>query len=312
MHQFAMRKRQRESKLPKEVISLTAYSQLELYLSKFTAGELGLILLLGRHGTGKSECVRRAAHVHRAAQGVGSPIHENALYVEGHMQPFGLYRCLWEFQNKPVILDDLDKLYTDVTCVRILKALCNTEKVRRITWLTNLAMNSDCVPPSFTTRSNVILVANEWHSANVNIRALEDRAIILHFDPSNAEVHRRVGEWFDDQQVYEFMTSVLHLVPSLSMRYYCKGSQLRRAGLSDWRTSLLQMVLPDPRVACIVSLQHDRGLRTEHARVERFISMTGYSRASYFRIKAELVRQACLRIPNDNSAHGSEGAGVDA
>ena len=45
--------------LPREVISLTTYAQL-VYLAKFSVGELGLVLLLGRHGTGKSEGVRRA------------------------------------------------------------------------------------------------------------------------------------------------------------------------------------------------------------------------------------------------------------
>ena len=39
--------------VPREVIRVTAYAHLELYLSKFARGELGLVLLLGRHGTGK-------------------------------------------------------------------------------------------------------------------------------------------------------------------------------------------------------------------------------------------------------------------
>ena len=55
-----MRKRERAAELPLEVISLTTYPQLDLYLAKFSAGELGLVLLLGRHGTGKSESVKRA------------------------------------------------------------------------------------------------------------------------------------------------------------------------------------------------------------------------------------------------------------
>jgi len=46
--------------LPREVISLTTYAQLDLYLEKFAVGEFGLLLLLGWHGTGKSESVRRA------------------------------------------------------------------------------------------------------------------------------------------------------------------------------------------------------------------------------------------------------------
>lgn len=45
--------------MPREVIRLSAYAQLDLYLTKFARGELGLVLLLGRHGTGKSESVRQ-------------------------------------------------------------------------------------------------------------------------------------------------------------------------------------------------------------------------------------------------------------
>ena len=116
----------------------------------------------------------------------GSP-----LYVEGHMQPFGLYRQLWEFRDRPIVLDDLDRLYADPDCVRLLKPLCNTVKQKRLHWLSNLTMSEGQLPSSFATSSNVILIANEWKSLNPNVRALEDRAIILHFDPSNEEVHRR-------------------------------------------------------------------------------------------------------------------------
>lgn len=279
------------STLPKEVISLTTYAQLDLYLAKFSAGKLGLVLLLGRHGTGKSESVKRALRIVGPAQG-GRAAGQPVLYVEGHMQPFGLYRHLWENRDRPVVLDDLDKLYADANCVRLLKPLCNTERIKRITWLTNLTLNDPFVPTSFTTTSSVILIANEWRTANPNVRALEDRAIILHFSPSNAEIHRRVGEWFHDPEVYGLIAETMPAITALSMRHYCKGAQLRRAGLPDWRSSLLQMVLPDPRLACIVAMQHDATLRSEEQRVERFVAATGSSRATYFRMKAKLATLA--------------------
>lgn len=211
------------------------------------------------------------------------------LYVEGHMQPFGLYRQLWEHRDQPVVLDDLDRLYADPDCVRLLKPLCNTVHEKRLHWLTNVTVNAVDLPPSFVTSSSVILVANEWKSLNPNVRALEDRAIILHFAPDNPEVHRQVGRWFDDPEVYEFLESLLPVIPAVSMRHYCKGSQLRRAGLVDWRTSLLQMVVPDRKAACLVEAQHDPALRCEDERVARFRAATGASRATYFRIKARLA-----------------------
>jgi hypothetical protein len=287
---------QRQAALPREVISLTTYAQLDLYLAKFAAGELGLVLLLGRHGTGKSESVKRALSFSSSLESNADPTVPDVLYVEGHMQPFGLYRDLWDHRNQPVVLDDLDKLHADGGCVRLLKPLCNTERVRRVTWLSNLTLNDSALPTSFVTTSSVILIANEWRTANPSVRALEDRAISLHFDPSKAEVHRRVREWFQDAEVYEFIEKVLPWITELSMRHYCKGSQLRRAGLPDWRNSLLQMVLPDPRLACIVALRHEPALKSEQERVERFIVATGCSRATYFRMKARLVNTHSLEV----------------
>jgi hypothetical protein len=281
-----MSMRSRSPSVPREVIRLTAYEHLDLYLSKFARGELGLVLLLGRHGTGKSETVRRV---------LSSPVHTGKrdgrlLYVEGHMQPFGLYRQLWEFRDQLVVLDDLDRLYADQDCVRLLKPLCNTVRHKHLSWLTNVTANDRSLPSSFTTSSSVILICNEWKSLNPNVRALEDRAIILHFCPDNAAVHRKVQEWFEDREVYDFLGKLLPLIPEISMRHYCKGAHLRRAGLTDWRRSLLQMVLPDARKAAVVAVQNDPALTTEEQRVAEFVSITGASRATYFRAKASLGR----------------------
>ncbi len=275
--------------VPREVIPVRTYAQLDLYLAKFSAEELGLVLLLGRPGTGKSESVKRALCVHDGTPQVSVNSIGTPLYIEGHMQPFGLYRQLWEYRNQPIVLDDLDRLYADPDCVRLLKPLCNTVKNKRLHWLSNLTMNDGVLPSSFITSSNVILIANEWKSLNPNVRALEDRAIILHFNPTNEEVHCKVSEWLDDPEVYAFLGQIMTLAPTISMRHYCKGSQLRRAGLHDWRDSLLQMLIPDTREACLIAVQHDPCLQSEHERVEQFIAVTKCSRATYFRLKSRLL-----------------------
>ena len=277
--------------VPRDVIPVTTYEQLDRYLGKFSSDELGLVLLLGRPGTGKSEGVKRALSVPDSTAGDARRPGGSPLYVEGHMQPFGLYRQLWEFRDRPIVLDDLDRLYADPNCVRLLKPLCNTVKQKRLHWLSNLTMSEGQLPSSFVTSSNVILIANEWKSLNPNVRALEDRAIILHFDPSNEEVHRKVREWLDDPEVYAFIGEVMALAPALSMRHYWKGSQLRRAGLDDWRTSLLRMLIADAREACVLAMQHDPRFRSERERVEEFIAATRCSRATYFRLKSRLVVQ---------------------
>jgi len=283
-----MRNRLKRTDRPREVIRLSTYAQLDMYLTKFAAGELGLILLLGRHGTGKTESVKRCLRMSRSQPHGFETDQPKVLYVEGHIKPFGLYHGLWEYRNRPVVLDDLDRLYADPDCIRLLKPLCNSQPQRHIAWLTNLTLQNADVPASFFTTSRVILIANEWHTLNANVCALEDRAIILQFEPSNPEMHRQVGTWFQDDEVYQFVAGIMPCIKSLSMRHYWKGSQLRRAGLPDWRNNLLEMMLSDPLLARVAALQHEPSLVAEHDRVARFIQATGCSRATYYRAKARL------------------------
>ena len=53
-----MTTRSRSPAVPHEVIRLSDYAQLDLYLTKFARGDLGLVLLLGRHGTGKRDTIK--------------------------------------------------------------------------------------------------------------------------------------------------------------------------------------------------------------------------------------------------------------
>ena len=285
-----MKHRRPDLKLPVDVIDIITYEEFHQYMVKFAEGELGLVLLLGRPGTGKTETVKRVVgfdeeETHRQGQGGAG---RRVLYVEGHAQPFGLYGQLWEHRDCPVILDDLDRLYGKPECVRLLKPLCSNRHAKRITWYTNATLGSGGLPSSFITTSNVILIANEWRSLNANVQALEDRAIIIHFAPTNVEVHRQVATWFDDQEVFDFVGRYLGCVPHISMRHYEKGSMLRGAKIADWKNRLLQMILPDKRMAVVAALQVDPELGSDKERVDRFVQETGQSRPTYYRLKQDL------------------------
>lgn len=260
---------------------VTNYHDLDRYVCKFAEGSLDLVLLLGKPGIGKTEAVKQAL-------GTDDDRHGGALYVEGHAQPFGLYQGLWRYRNSPVVLDDLDRLYANPDCVRILKPLCNTRRAKRISWLSNAVASVPGLPSQFTTTSNVMLIANEWRSLNGNVRALEDRTIVLWFNPTAEEIHRKTAEWFDEPEIYHFIGSYLPQIPQLSMRYYEKAKRLRHAGFSDWKKSLLQMMLSDRIVAVVAGLQLDPLRSNEAQRIKQFTAETGLSRATYFRVKARL------------------------
>ena len=271
--------------MPDDAIPVTNYPDLDRYLCKFAEGTLDLVLLLGKPGIGKTEAVKHAL-------GIDDSRISKTLYIEGHAQPFGLYQGLWRHRDSPVVLDDLDRLYANPDCVRILKPLCNTRRSKRISWLSNAVTAVPELPTEFTTTSNVMLIANEWRSLNSNVRALEDRTITLWFNPSNEEIHRKTAEWFDEPEIYQFISGYLPHIRQLSMRYYEKAKRLRNAGFLNWKKSLLQMMLTDRTAAVVASLQLDPLLANDTQRIQQFTAETGLSRATYFRVKAKLSKPA--------------------
>ena len=80
-------------------------------------------MLIGSPGIAKSQTAQRA---------IGNRPH---IYIETHATAFGMYRQLYAGRNQQTIIDDVDHIYSDRASVRLLKSLCNTDKVKTLRWL---------------------------------------------------------------------------------------------------------------------------------------------------------------------------------
>ena len=252
-------------------IRLTEYDQLETFARAFAEGSLNLMIVVGRPGIAKSETIRNCV--------------KDACWIEGTASAFGMYQALHEHKDKLVCIDDVDSLYSDKAAVRLLKSLCQTRESKTLRWLTNAAAKND-LPTSFETTSSVCIIANEWSNLNANVDALVDRGHFLHFDPTNDQVHAKVKEWFDDDEVYSWFDQHLALFPALSMRSYVKAKELKAAEM-DWKAFSLSHLGDKERA--LVGLLGRNDFENEAARVEEFQLKTGASRATYFNIKKKFV-----------------------
>jgi hypothetical protein len=260
-------------------IVVRTYEEFRHFVHQFVAGRFHLLMLLGSPGVAKSQTVTRA---------IGNRAH---LYLDTHATAFGMYCQLHLHRDLPTVIDDLDHLYGDRACVRLLKSLCNTDAVKTLRWPSahpKIGDGPDQVPAAFTTRSPVCLIANEWRTLNANVQAIEDRAIIASFQPSVGEVHVEVRQWFSDAEVYDFMEQHLPYITQPSMRYYVKGAQLRQACPDRWQEQLLTLMGVDEARRAIVGILSDATLHTEAARVAAFEAKGLGDRATYFRWKKKL------------------------
>src|SRR5438094_508361 len=191
-------KRRTKGGRPEGALTVTTFDTLSKYIRAFAAGHLNLVILVGQGGLAKSQTVR-------------SHLGDGVCYIQGNATPFGIYEKLYRHRDQFVVIDDVDSLYADRSGIRLLKCLCQTEDEKTLAWHSDARrLDKHGIPREFATKSRVIIICNDWKTLNRNVAALQDRGHVLVFQPSAAEVHRHVGEWFGDPEIYAWFAANLH------------------------------------------------------------------------------------------------------
>ena len=254
--------------LTSSVVRVPTYRELEQYARAFAAGHLNLLLLCGLPGLGKSQCFRRA-------------LHGKVCWLDGNASPFVIYTLAYEHRNQPLVLDDVDGLYQDRRGIRLLKALCQTDPVKTVSWLTAVTTDElSGLPRRFATTSPVAIIANQWQQLNADVAALEDRGHCLEFTPSTLEVHRQAAAWYWDQQIFDFVAAHLHWIKQHSLRTYVLAWELKKAGL-DWRQAVLSRCLTGTLLE-VAKLKANLSFASEEERVRAFVAAGLGCRATFF------------------------------
>jgi len=261
--------------MSRNLVHVSTYQQLEQYLRAFAQGHFHLLILIGAAGLAKSRSVRAA-------------LSGAVCWIEGNATPFGIYLKLNQHCDQPIVFDDVDGLYADRDGIRLLKSLCQTEAEKTIAWYSDArTLERRGIPTEFTTKSRVVIIANDWKTLNRNVAALQDRGHVLIFEPSALEVHRKAGTWFDDAETYDWFTANLHRVHEPSLRHYVRARELKAAGM-DW-TAVLADEPENPRARLAAELLVSPAYSTTVARVQAFIERGGGCRATFFNYRRRLI-----------------------
>jgi hypothetical protein len=269
---------------PHKVLRLTTYERLAGYLRAFAAGHFHLLIVVGPGGLAKSRSVRAV-------------LGGKGCWIEGNATPFGMYVKLYRHRDQFVVIDDVDALYADRSGVRLLKCLCQTEEEKAVAWHSDAkSLERQGIPREFTTKSRVVIIANDWRTLDRNVAALQDRGHVLLFEPGAAEVHRQAGIWFDDAEIYEWFGRNLHRVREPSLRHYVRARELKAAGM-DW-TDVLAVGAENRRERLAAELLASAAYGSTAERVQAFVEQGGGCRATFFNYRRRLA-----------NANGSGGGG---
>ena len=222
-------------------------------------GDVRAMIVTGPPGVGKSFGVETVLSKHdvfaTVAQNEKLKKYE---VVKGAMSAIGLYKKLYEFQDKKCILvfDDCDSVLLDDLSLNILKAALDSGKKRMICWNTDSRLlRSEGVPNSFEFRGGAIFITNIKFE-NVRSKKLQDHLAALesrcHYLDLTIDTERekilRIKQIVEDGMLesYEFqpwdIDEILNFIDNnkkklreLSLRMVLKLADLKKSMPGNWR-----------------------------------------------------------------------------
>ena len=199
---------------------ITTYAELRRFVAAFQQGHIGLLIIEGRGGTGKSETVTRAL--------------PNALVFKGRASAVAIHNALSEAPTAKVILDDIDSLFNDKNTVAELKQVCETKEDKLVTYHTASPLIKRY---QFISNNKVIVLCNDLKKVSMDMKALLTRGFHVEFCPSNAEIVENLKSWAEDEDVIKIVEDVGKTIP-LDLRMYKNLCALKDAGMPDWKEYL--------------------------------------------------------------------------
>jgi len=280
----------KRDQLPDNALIVTEYDEFRGIVQAFVDGHHELLVVIGDPGLGKSEEIRRRM---QAKFGVCK-----WALIQGKHTPLDLYRKLYHARLLPVVIDDLDGLFSNSTNTAILKCVCDTRLVKRVEYGSThpaFTRDDDPLPSSFDSISRVSIIANEWQTVSKNLQAIQDRGLLIFFRPSAVEVHREVARarWFDDPEIFEFIGRHLPLITRPSFRLYITAKNHKQSR-ANWRDLMLRTIENEATSETILVARlladpsYDAMSTPEAARKEAFQRLGGGSWATYHRHKNKL------------------------
>ena len=221
-------------------------------------GDVRAMIVTGPPGVGKSFGVETVLAKHdvfaTVAQNEKLKKYE---VVKGAMSAIGLYKKLYEFQDKKSILvfDDCDSVLLDDLSLNILKAALDSGKKRMIHWNTDSRLlRSEGVPNSFEFKGGAIFITNikfenvKSKKLKDHLEALESRChfLDLTIDTEREKVLRikqivedgMLNEYefkpWDVDEILDFIDNNKKRLRELSLRMVLKLADLKKSFPDRW------------------------------------------------------------------------------
>lgn len=227
----------------------TRYATFERMADRVAKGTCRSLIVSGAPGLGKSFTILQAL-------AEADTDHE---VIRGSISAVGLYIALWNDREpgQVLVLDDCDAVFQDDTVLNLLKAVLETGKRRRVSWMKQAAWLAELgIEDSFDFEGGVVFLSNIPFAKRIasgspigkHLEALIDRSLYLSLGvQTEREIVARIRQvapalladagLSDDEtsEVLDFIAENAGRFHTLSLRLVSQVAELMQADPLNWR-----------------------------------------------------------------------------
>ena len=155
------------------------------------------------------------------------------------------------------------------------------------------------VPQEFWTTSPVCIIRNVWDSNDSISQAIETRGTVIVFEPTWAEAYAYIGEWYWDQEIYDYLLERLPLLREPDIRLVTNACNLKTSNIPGlpWQSVIDRHAADTAHVLVTEYLKQDiQQFGSEEQRIEAWIAAVkardakaAASRATWHRYRNEVA-----------------------
>ncbi|MCW1312760.1 MAG: hypothetical protein OH338_05025 [Candidatus Parvarchaeota archaeon] len=210
--------------------------------------------------------------------------------IKGHFTPLSFYRFLYENrESSHIIIDDICRLSNDKDLISLLLGALDYDN-RLVEWQTSKTPLTIDLPKEFEFNSKIFILANEFYSNNEFLNALKDRCIYYELKFTKEQIIQMLYILANKRN---YPSEIVDYIKELSDKCVINNLSLRLLdkvypyyNKPNWK-ELIKQVLEIDEIKSIVYELMKSG-KSVREQIEEFKERTGYSRATYFRIKSSL------------------------
>lgn len=175
-------------------------------------------------------------------------IQDNRAYIRvmGATSPVGLYRLLYENNDKLIVFDDCDGFLKNENAINILKTVLDTTGDNVVSWRSPF-IDSKGLPESFQFRGRVVFISNK--TIDQLPQAIASRALIVDMTLNNQEIIERARMLGEDlvprlsasqrEELITFVEQNQDKLKDVSLRTFVLAEPYVAENLPNWRELVL-------------------------------------------------------------------------